>query len=232
MITFVFGSQETAFAPTSLWDITNSEHLLQRIYPQVNKSHDISHLIMLKQLHTTKGYAILSPEDMQRYQPYTHEGDYLITNQPHVALGVATADCLPIFLIDSHHRVIAAVHAGWKGTLQQIIVKALEHMQAASNTQPAHVTVIFGPHAKPCCYEVQPDLVSLFPEYPSAFIMRDKKIFFDNLKANTQQFLALGVQERNIITTYTQCTICNTRFCSVRRDQQKALRQCSWIALR
>lgn len=231
MIKFSFGSQQTAFKPQSLWCLQDSATLLHKLSIADSNLQGAQHLIMLKQTHSSHGIALRSTDAIIQNQPFTHEGDYLITDQRRVALGVATADCLPLILIDTKKPAIAVVHAGWKGTQQLIAVQALEHMQRECSTDPKQIRVIFGPYAKPCCYKVQADFISHFYDYPEAFAKRHEKIFFDNLYVNKEQLKKAGVPEDHCINSFAVCTICNVEYCSVRRDKEQALRQLSWAML-
>jgi polyphenol oxidase len=90
------------------------------------------------------------------------KGDALITNQPGFLLVVQTADCVPILLADKKRRAIAAIHAGWRGTLQRIAEKALGRMQMEFGTRPQDVIAALGPGIGQCCFEVGPEVVAEF----------------------------------------------------------------------
>jgi len=96
------------------------------------------------------------------------KGDALITNEPGLLLVVQTADCVPILLADKKRRAIAAIHAGWRGTLQRIAEKALGRMQMEFGTRPKDVIAALGPGIGQCCFEVGPEVVvefaAKFPE--------------------------------------------------------------------
>jgi purine-nucleoside/S-methyl-5'-thioadenosine phosphorylase / adenosine deaminase len=94
--------------------------------------------------------------------PEPPRGDAAITNTPGMLLGVQTADCVPILLADAKHRVVAAVHAGWRGTLLRIAGKTVGRMQMVFGTRPADVVAALGPSIGKCCYEVGPEVVKEF----------------------------------------------------------------------
>ena len=75
---------------------------------------------------------------------------------------VQTADCVPILLADPKRRVVAAVHAGWRGTLARIVAKALGRMRSNSARLPEDVTAAIGPAIGRCCYEVGPEVAQAF----------------------------------------------------------------------
>ena len=97
------------------------------------------------------------------------KGDALITNEPGLLLVVQTADCVPILLADKKRRAIAAIHAGWRGTLQRIAEKALGRMQMEFGTSPQDVIAALGPGIGQCCFEVGPEVVAEFAaKFPEA----------------------------------------------------------------
>jgi len=89
-------------------------------------------------------------------------GDAHFTRAPGLLLAVKTADCVPILLADPKHKAVAAVHAGWRGTLKRIVAKTLGQMQMAFGTRPADVLAALGPSIGGCCYEVGPEVVQAF----------------------------------------------------------------------
>lgn len=216
----------------------------------------VKHLIAHKQVHGTDGTCIWKPVVYSRapslIKPtlqestekllheisgtvslYEREGDYLITNQKSVALTVLTADCLPIIIHDEKNQAVAAIHAGWPGTVAGITEKALYAMQEAFNTDPAQIQVYFGPSAKTCCYEVQENFYTKFNPIPAeqlaritqSIIKHNNKLFFDNPGCNKLILQACGVQETNIHTEHNTCTICHHEYYSYRREKENAFRQ-------
>ena len=89
-------------------------------------------------------------------------GDAVITQHAGVLLSVQTADCVPILLADTKRRVVAAVHAGWRGTLGRIAVKTLGRMRQEFGTRPRDVVAAIGPAIGRCCYEVGPEVTRAF----------------------------------------------------------------------
>jgi len=90
------------------------------------------------------------------------QGDALLCAEPGLLLGIQTADCVPILLADPQRRVVAAVHAGWRGTLARIAAKTLGRMQLEFGTRPEDVIAALGPAIGPCCYEVGPEVAQAF----------------------------------------------------------------------
>jgi polyphenol oxidase len=90
------------------------------------------------------------------------EGDALVTDEIAKCIGVRTADCVPILLVDSHNHVVAAVHAGWRGTAAGIVKHAIDKMNADFGTSAADLYAAMGPCIRVCCYEVGPEVAVHF----------------------------------------------------------------------
>ena len=86
-------------------------------------------------------------------------GDALVTNQPGMLLAVQVADCVPVLLVDTRQRVVAAVHAGWRGTVKRIVEKTVGILQQRYGTDPANLRAAWGPCIHSCCYEVGREVV-------------------------------------------------------------------------
>ncbi|MGH9794664.1 MAG: peptidoglycan editing factor PgeF, partial [Candidatus Acidiferrales bacterium] len=113
-------------------------------------------LVTLRQVHSDVIHAIAEkPVEAPK-------GDAAITRAPGLLLAVQTADCLPILLVDAKQRAVAAVHAGWRGTLARIAAKTLGRMQMQFGTRPADVIAAIGPGIGACCYEVGHEVVQSF----------------------------------------------------------------------
>ncbi len=113
-------------------------------------------LVTLKQCHGDVMHVVNSPT--------AHElrGDALATRTPGLLLAVQTADCVPILLADTRHRAVAAVHAGWRGTLARIAEKMLGRMRMEFDTRAEDVFASLGPAIGACCYEVGPEVAQAF----------------------------------------------------------------------
>ena len=120
-------------------------------------------LVTLRQIHSDIAHVISQPPA----QP--SKGDALATGSPGLLLAIQTADCVPILLVDPGHRAVAAIHAGWRGTLARIAPKTLGRMQMEFSTRPADVLAAIGPGIGQCCYQVGPDVVKEFAaQFPQA----------------------------------------------------------------
>ena len=115
-------------------------------------------LVVLSQIHSDRIFVI------RNNKPFATapEGDAMITTQAGILLAIQTADCLPVLLIDPSRKVIAAIHAGWRGLLKSLVMKTIEQMQKDFSTVPAECLAVIGPGIGPCCYEVGEEMVQRF----------------------------------------------------------------------
>jgi polyphenol oxidase len=121
----------------------------------------------LRQIHSDIVHVAASPKASQEGE--TLKGDALITRERGVLLVVQTADCVPILLADTRNHAVAAIHAGWRGTLRRIAGKTLGRMQMEFGTRPEDVTAALGPGIGRCCYEVGPEVAKEFQaQFPNA----------------------------------------------------------------
>ena len=99
----------------------------------------------------------LTREDLEGY-------DAFITELPGVAIGVRTADCVPILISDPRNRVIAAIHSGWKGTVQKIALKTIGVMETRFKTRPEDLVAVIGPSIGPASFQVGEEVAAKFKE--------------------------------------------------------------------
>lgn len=111
------------------------------------------------QVHGSR-IAIIDRPDMTREDLEGY--DAFITNLPGVAIGVRTADCVPILLYDPIHRVIAAVHSGWKGTVLKISKSTIHLLEERFDSLPADLQVVIGPAIGPDSFQVGEEVVEKF----------------------------------------------------------------------
>lgn len=152
------------------------------------------------------------------------EGDALVTHTPGLWVGIRTADCVPILLADARQRRVAAVHAGWRGTVAEVAVQALAQM----GSQPADVTAALGPAIGACCYEVGPDVAAHFTTTRPGPRGRPH---LDLIAANRHQLLRAGLPPTQIDAA-PPCTQCGDDFHSYRRDGEHAGRMVAAIRIR
>jgi purine-nucleoside/S-methyl-5'-thioadenosine phosphorylase / adenosine deaminase len=131
-------------------------------------------LATVKQVHSALGYVVSRTwQDTLEYhpggyalpagsQPAEHHGDALLTDQPLILLSVRVADCLPLLVADMRRRVIAAIHAGWRGMLGRIVEKSLGDMWRIYGCRPKDLRVALGPSIRACCYPVGEEVLDAF----------------------------------------------------------------------
>ncbi len=163
-------------------------------------------------------------------------GDGLITAQPDRLLAILTADCVPVLVADTRRRVVAAFHAGWRGTLARIVERGIGTMRLQYGSRPKDLIAAIGPGIGPCCYsvgeEIRFDFESQFAYAPSLFSevydsdpVKDKypllfltarapghsnigpQIHLDLIEANRRQLLDAGLSASKI-SVVGECTAC------------------------
>jgi YfiH family protein len=208
------------------WDTRDNVLENRRRFQSALGATDLQ-LISLKQIHSD----VIHLFNTVPGEPC--KGDASITNRPGLLLAVQTADCVPILLVDPKKRAVAATHAGWRGTLARIVVKAIGQMQMHFATNPADLLAAIGPAIGPCCYEVGTEVAIQFhsqfidaPAWFDEFRTGDepnpiqwlnmmppghqpppKNVRLDLKKANRAQLLALGLRAQNIFVN-DLCTAC------------------------
>jgi YfiH family protein len=193
-------------------------------------------LVTVTQVHGSDLLLLDQPNpDFSHFQKL--ECDGIITNQPEVMIGVCVADCVPVLLLDPVSRVVAALHAGWKGTAEGIVRKGVEAMVSEFGGNPGQILAAVGPAIGPCCYEVDEPVASAFDRQGSDFQASAKasgegKWRLDLVEANRRQLLRAGIAEHNLETT-SFCVCCEKDlFFSYRRDKGETGRQMGFIMLK
>jgi len=195
----------------------------------------------LKQIHGTN--VLVLPQEPEGRSEFFEtnaslwpHADGLITNCPEITIAVAVADCLPVLIADPVARVIAAVHAGWRGLSTGVIENAIEMMASGFGTKPTDCVVGIGPSIGPCCYEVGPEVLAAFNSQGYGAEARVSIANGEQLRCNlgavasaiTQQ---LGVLQNNIANAEV-CTKCNSDWLwSYRHDGDNAGRMLCGISL-
>ena len=236
LFTIYFGSAQDRLNQDEYYSISPEIDLLAE--PKFKHLADIlgiESLIFLKQVHENAGYVVTPETRAQLAQPFAVEGDYLLTDLTGVGIGIMTADCLPIIIHDTRTNAIAAIHAGWRGSVQHIAMKAFARMQQAYGTRGVDVRVYFGPSAKACCYEVGQEVIACADADPllaDSLVEHNGKSYLHVARYNTLQLLEVGVPKLAFHLDYNTCTICDERLCSYRRDGKSPYRQMTVVALR
>ena len=197
-------------------------------------SVDLSRLVCLRQVHSDRVIWVednMCGSETVNFCTVIENADGLVTATSDILLATSHADCVPILLADPERRVVAAVHAGWKGTASTIVIKALELMKERINTNPCRCLAAIGPAASGCCYQVGEELKPHF----AAVLKRvelDFGTYLDLPEINRRLLLTAGLQD-SAIDKATICTICDDRsFFSHRRQGEAAGRMWSLIKMK
>lgn len=211
-------------------------------------------LITLRQVHSDIIHVVRSRK------PEKLVGDGLVTDLRGVALGILTADCFPILLVDTKKKAVGAFHAGWRGTVKRIVEKGVGIMRLEFGSRPEDIHAAIGPGIQQCSLEVGEEVEDAFhtqfayaaelfhrvqesdavrERYPMLFMNQRApghgdpciKVHLDLREANRRQLLATGVPEANI-TALKDCTVCQPRkFFSHRAERGKTGRQMALIGI-
>jgi polyphenol oxidase len=209
-------------------------------------------LVSLLQFHSD---AILH---FERAPTELSRGDAAVTNHAGLLLAVQTADCVPILLVDPKNRAVAAVHAGWRGTLARIVEKAIGRMQMQFGSRTEDLLAAIGPAIGGCCYEVGTEVAAAFSgQFPNAAEFFDelrtgdepnplqwlnmmppghqpppKKVLLDLRKANRLQLEAAAVPAANIFVS-DLCTGCRRDLLfSYRKEGAQSGRMMALVGIR
>ena len=148
------------------------------------------------------------------------EADALWTDHSGTAVGIVTADCVPILIAHESGNFVCAVHAGWRGSAAHISARTVRALVAATGRPPGELRAAIGPHIGPCCYEVDLPVLSAIPERSvySASKHPDRAML-DLCALNRMQLIGAGVPARKI-ERVGGCTACDTeRYASYRRER-------------
>jgi YfiH family protein len=215
-------------------------------------------LVTLKQVHSSV-VVHCATSDAFRQSPW--KGDGLMTDEPGLLLGVQTADCIPVLVADSKRRVVAAFHAGWRGTVKRIVESGVGRMRLEFGCRPEDLTAAIGPGVGACCYAVGEEVLSglesqfayaseLFHEvydtdpvrakYPMLFLTQrapghsniGPSVHVDLVEANRRQLLDAGLKAGAIFRS-GGCTSCHRElFFSHRAAKGHAGRMMSVIGIK
>lgn len=199
----------------------------------------LQHLVMPHQTHQTETLAISS--DFMLYTPEQQKAclegiDAIMTDLRGIAIGVSTADCVPILIYDTRHHVAAAVHAGWRGTVQRIAEKAIEEMGKRYGTSGVDCKAIIGPSISKENFEVGNEVYAAFRaqgfDNEQLYAVHNGKWHIDLWECNRLQLINKTIDAHNIhvagICTYQS----SDRFFSARKLGIQSGRLFSGIILR
>jgi YfiH family protein len=173
-------------------------------------------LATAKQIHSDRVLVVESPGPQG-------QGDALISNRPGIGLAIRTADCLPILIADPPNRAVAAIHAGWRGVLSEIVPKTMEAMSRQFGSKREDLVTAIGPGIGPCCFEVGPEVAVQF--------QLSGRTKVDLIETACRQLRRNGVNPGQISSSGL-CSFCDSElFESYRRDGEKAGRMLTMIGV-
>ncbi|GAB3334475.1 peptidoglycan editing factor PgeF [Larkinella ripae] len=181
----------------------------------------------------TSSYQVHGDQILTVTKPGRFEGfDALITNQPNHFLTVTVADCTPILLYDREKRAVAAIHAGWRGTVARIVEKTVQALQDQFGTNPADCFAFVGTCIDRCDFEVGPEVAEQFDKEHQQFDQRRQKFTVDLKTANLAQLQAAGIPAYQIgVSPYS--TIAHNRdYFSYRAEKGTTGRMLALIGIR
>jgi hypothetical protein len=190
-------------------------------------------------VHQVHGDRILTVDhtNIGRINDQDHPVDAIITDRFGLAIGIKTADCVPVFLADRARKIIGVVHAGWKGTSMNIAAKAVNAFVGRFSCQPENMTAVIGPSIGLCCYQVDEAVFEAFAEvdnWKAAFMPCGEKgkWMLDLPSTNRDQLLRAGIPPEHVFSAAI-CTACRKDiFFSHRGEGGKTGRQLSFMMLK
>ena len=197
---------------------------------------DPDSLFLANQVHGDQ-VLVLEDNPVDTVAKYHHlDYDAIITSKSGIAIGVLTADCLPIMIYDPEKKAVGVVHAGWRGTCLNIVGNVIQRMRKVFRSEPDSLLVGLGPCIGECCYEVDIKVVRSIKNSTSRwkeFIkpLRANRYILDLVGLNIHQLRQTGVSEKHIIRV-NACTKCNQKiFFSHRGSRGKTGRQLTFIQI-
>ena len=194
----------------------------------------LDHLVFPRQVHGQRVVVVNKPI----LQADIPETDALMTNQPGLCICVQTADCVPVLLFDPVQRVIAAIHAGWRGTVGKIVAETIHSMQRHFRSSPENILAGIGPSIHLHAYEVGEEVIDAvrgrFANHRALLKPANDphKAFFDLWEANRTVMTEAGVPGKNI-ELMGYCSFSHEPlFFSARREGAQTGRMVSGIMLR
>ena len=155
--------------------------------------------------------------------------DGLVTQDPEIILTLKVADCVPVFLHDPSKNIIGLVHSGWRGTVENIVLNAIQLMEK-NGTETCDIRCILGPAIGICCYEVDGEVAKIFDDKVKVK-MEERKWRVGLHEQIRLQLASVGVQKKNIRSSEI-CTYESQGYQSYRRDGENAGRMVAFLRLK
>jgi polyphenol oxidase len=192
--------------------------------------------LTLNQVHSDDIF-VIKPFGDYYSSSETLDYDAIVTSRTNLAVCIKTADCVPVFIVDRMKKIIAVVHAGWKGSALEITAKVVRLLLEKYGSSPGDILTAIGPSIGQCCFEVDTPTANTFFEQKNneAFLFpgaRPNKWMLDLAEANRRQILNCGIPEANIDVS-DLCTACRQDlFFSHRGSGGIAGRQVNFIMIK
>lgn len=198
---------------------------------RLKNEFNVKKVVFLNQVHSDKVIIYNSILDDSIRET---EGDALITELNDIAIGVFTADCVPVILVDEKKHITAAIHSGWKGTYNSITLNTVNKLKKEYKSNPEDIKAYIGPHIRKCCYEVSEELKEKFLKKKNI----SENSLFDGRNLNmsaciTSDLSDAGIKKENI-NDLKLCTYCSEdiKLHSYRKSNGDYGRQFSFIIMR
>lgn len=217
----------SAFPENSLnlagFDEDSAENIFENRRRFLNVFDEKFKLTSVWQIHSDLVKVVKTQEDIENTE---EKFDALTSNLENLLIGVKTADCVPVLIGDPKTGAYSAIHAGWRGTVESIVIKAIEKMQTNFGTKAEDLVCAIGPAACIQNYEIGQDVIDAFAKnFPNSTHLfqktREGHAKIDLHLANKEQLLSVGVNAENIFTA-PFCTMERTDlFFSYRVEKRK-----------
>ena len=166
-----------------------------------------------------KSHQVHGTEILNVTQPGRYEGfDALISNVRGVQLAVTIADCTPILIYDPIEKAVAAIHAGWRGTVGEIVYKTVKALEHTFGCQAANCIAYIGTCIDACSFEVNEDVAQHFVDQFKTWDAEKQKFFVDLKRANHEQLVRAGLQSENIEVSAYSTVLHNEDYFSYRHE--------------
>ncbi len=186
---------------------------------------DLGEVAATRQVHGDKILYVIEPGEYEGF-------DAMVTDKRDVFLSVSVADCTPVLIFDAVNQIVAAVHAGWRGTVEGIAFKTLEVMEMHFGTEAENCYAFIGTCIDQLSYEVDADVADYFPDEFKSFDKAKNKYFVDLKGGNKDQLLEFGIPESQIEVSPFSTVLHNENFFSHRAEQGKTGRMMAVIGMR
>ncbi|WP_234733200.1 peptidoglycan editing factor PgeF [Tellurirhabdus bombi] len=178
--------------------------------------------------HQVHGDQVLVATQAGHYTGY----DALITNSAGLFLSVTVADCTPILIYDAGQQAVAAIHAGWRGTVAQIAVKTIQAMQQTFGTNPRNCYAYIGTCIDDCSFEVGSEVAAEFEDQFKRYDSDKQKYCIDLKNANAAQLMTMGLPKSQIEISPYSTVLHNQDYFSYRLEHGQTGRMLALIGLK